>query len=73
MRLDDATPLIVEGVQRTHETLMTLVCDERPRCRRTEPTFDSESSRAVFMLPSTGDTRVCCGIPSDNEFERLTV
>lgn len=79
-RLAQATDLVEIGPV-TVETLMALTRDERSICRHLpegdpapgQPRLDYETCGAAIIRPQTGEFWACWGVPSENEFERMSV
>ena len=57
----------------TEDTLMALTRNEDSICRRPEPPMHVESCGAAIMRPATGDFWAVWGLPSENEYERITL
>ncbi len=71
-RLIDSVALLEERPV-TQEMLVDLTRDERSICRHPEPPYDYESCGAAIMRPATGDFWACWGVPSENEYQRLSL
>ena len=71
-RLDDAGRLLASRPV-TVDQLIALTRDEAAICRHPAPPHDYESCGAAIMRPRTGEFWACWGIPSENDYELLTL